>query len=52
MHIEKKDFIYINDQHNFEYSILIPFDDSIEELAHIMIVKHNLPLYIETGNVI
>ncbi|CAG9767997.1 unnamed protein product [Ceutorhynchus assimilis] len=47
MKMDQQDFTYINDQHGIELSILIPYEDSIEELAHILIIKHNLPLYIE-----
>lgn len=48
MSVDKNDFIYINDKHAIEHSILIPYDDSVEELAHILIIKNNLPLYVET----
>ncbi|XP_066152866.1 FERRY endosomal RAB5 effector complex subunit 3 [Euwallacea fornicatus] len=47
MHLEKSDFIYINDRHGIEYPILIPYDDPVEELAHIILLKNNLPGYIE-----
>ncbi|XP_076260890.1 FERRY endosomal RAB5 effector complex subunit 3 [Rhynchophorus ferrugineus] len=44
---EKKDFIYINEKHGIEYSLLIPYEESVEELAHILIIQFNLPIYIE-----
>lgn len=47
MSIGKKDFIYINDEHAIEHSILIPVDGSVEELAHILIIRNNIPLYTE-----
>lgn len=50
MNTDKKDFIYVNDRHMIEYSVLIPYDDSIEELVHILLIKNNLPLYIEKGS--
>ncbi|XP_030748676.1 protein C12orf4 homolog [Sitophilus oryzae] len=45
--LEQKYYLYTNDQHGFEYSILIPYDDSVEELTHILIIKYSLPIYIE-----
>ncbi|KAL1492654.1 hypothetical protein ABEB36_010880 [Hypothenemus hampei] len=47
MPVEKKDFIYIHDKHGIEYPILIPYDDPIDELAHIILIKNNLPIYKE-----
>ncbi|CAH0562518.1 unnamed protein product [Brassicogethes aeneus] len=44
---EKKSFIYINDKFSIEKTIVIPFDESVSELAHILIAKHSLPVYIE-----
>lgn len=49
---QKKDFIYINEEHSIEYSLLIPYEESIDELAHILIIQFNLPIYIEQGNFI
>ncbi|KAJ8926905.1 hypothetical protein NQ314_020757 [Rhamnusium bicolor] len=43
----RKSFIYINDEYAFESHIVIPFEDSVAELAHILIIKHNLPIYVE-----
>ncbi|KAH1023156.1 hypothetical protein HUJ04_012414 [Dendroctonus ponderosae] len=43
----KRDVTYINHQYVIEYLITVPYDDSIEELAHIIIIKNNLPLYVE-----
>lgn len=46
----RKSFIYVNSDYGFEYHIVLPFEDSVEELVHIIIIKHNLPIYLETGN--
>lgn len=42
---------YSNDKYKIEHQIELPFEDSIDELAHILIIKYNLPLYIEEGKV-
>ncbi|XP_050315121.1 protein C12orf4 homolog [Anthonomus grandis grandis] len=47
MGTEKLDIIYINDKYGIEHSLLIPYEDSLEELAHILILKYNLPIYVE-----
>lgn len=44
-----KSYIYVNTDYGFQEHIYIPFEDSIEELVHIIIIRHNLPLYIENG---
>ncbi|KAJ8923721.1 hypothetical protein NQ315_010302 [Exocentrus adspersus] len=44
---QRQSFIYINTEHSFEAHIVIPFEDSVEELAHILIVRHNLPIHVE-----
>ncbi|XP_018578817.1 protein C12orf4 homolog [Anoplophora glabripennis] len=44
----RKTFIYINSEFAFESHIVIPLEDSVEELVHIMMIKHDLPIYVET----
>lgn len=45
----KKICNYVNDKYKIEHHIELPFEDSIDELAHILIIKYNLPLYVEEG---
>ncbi|CAH1098659.1 unnamed protein product [Psylliodes chrysocephalus] len=43
----KNSYIYVNSEYGFEHNIVIPCEDPISELVHIMILKHNLPIYVE-----
>lgn len=45
----KKVLTYINDKYKIEHQIVLPNEDSIDELAHLLIIKNSLPLYIEEG---
>ncbi|XP_056630066.1 protein C12orf4 [Diorhabda sublineata] len=43
----KKSYIYVNCEYGFEHSILIPCEDPVNELVYILIIRHNLPIYVE-----
>lgn len=45
----KKTYIYTNCEYGIEHHIIIPFNDYVDELVHILLIKHNLPLHIEEG---
>lgn len=45
----RKIYHYLNEKYKIEHEIEIPFDDSVDELAHILLIKYKLPLYIEEG---
>ncbi|XP_044256776.1 protein C12orf4 homolog isoform X2 [Tribolium madens] len=40
-------FVYLHDDKPFEVDIKIPFEGSVGELAHVLILKNNLPIYVE-----
>lgn len=46
---DKRDVTYINHQYGIEYTIMVPYDGSVAELTHIIIIINNLPLYLEKG---
>lgn len=46
---DKRDVTYINHQYSIEYPIMVPYDGSVAELTHIIIIINNLPLYLEKG---
>lgn len=48
--LSQKYCTYRNDKYDIEKNILIPFKESVPELAHILITQHNLPVYTEKGN--
>ncbi|XP_049822673.1 protein C12orf4 homolog [Aethina tumida] len=45
--LSQKYCTYRNDKYDIEKNILIPFKESVPELAHILITQHNLPVYTE-----
>ncbi|XP_028131474.1 protein C12orf4 homolog [Diabrotica virgifera virgifera] len=42
----KKSYIYINTNYGIEQNVSIPCDDPVSELVHILMIKHNLPVYV------
>lgn len=42
-------FVYLHNDKSVEVDIKIPFEEVVEELAHVLILKNNLPIYIEKG---
>ncbi|RZB40390.1 C12orf4 -like [Asbolus verrucosus] len=40
-------FVYLHNNSTIEADITIPFEESVEELAHVLILKNNLPIFVE-----
>nr|XP_023013811.1 protein C12orf4 homolog [Leptinotarsa decemlineata] len=43
----KKSYIYINPEFGIEHNIVIPCEEPLSELVHILLTKYNLPVYCE-----
>ncbi|KAG5893356.1 hypothetical protein JTB14_000121 [Gonioctena quinquepunctata] len=43
----KKTYIYINPEYGIEHNIVIPSEEPVSELVHLLIIKYNLPVYEE-----
>lgn len=43
----KKSYIYVNCEYGFEHNVSIPCEDPVSELVYILIIRHNLPIYVE-----